>query len=342
MAVTLRDIARKARVHPSTVSRILQNNRTVKISEETRKRILAIARELDYQPNELARAFRLRKTQTIGLIIPDISNSFFSGISHSIEKQIYDAGYNLVVCNTNENLEKERKYVRNLMNRGIDGMIIATCQNDEKYFSDLKKKSLPFVLIDRFFANLATNCVFSDNKNSAFAAVEKLKNLGHRRIGFLRGRAQLSTIRLRLQGYLEAIRQFNLDDENELIAGDGFTVEEGYAATKSLLTLQNPPTALLTSGNRLVIGAMQAIKELQLKLPDDLSLIAYTDNLFTPYLACPLTTISHPLAEMGESAVNLLMQKISRPEDKTVVQIEVKTIFSVRESISACRPRMDE
>lgn len=337
MAVTLRDIARKAGVHPSTVSRILQNNRTVKIAEETRERIIAIAREMDYQPNELARAFRLRKTLTIGLIIPDISNSFFSGISHSIEMQIYDAGYNLVVCNTNENMEKERKYVRNLLNRGVDGMIIASCQNDEAYLGELKQKNFPFVLIDRVFDNLDSNCVFSDNRESAFAAVMKLKELGHRRIGFLRGRSQLSTIKLRLQGYREAIHEFGLDSEVELIAGDGFTVEEGYLATKNLLTLQKPPTAMLTSGNRLLIGAMQAIKELQVKMPDQLSLIAYTDDLFSPYLACPLTTISHPLSEMGKSAVDLLMQKINRPEEKSTVKIKVNTKFSQRESLAACR-----
>ncbi|KAA3610967.1 MAG: LacI family transcriptional regulator [Calditrichaeota bacterium] len=335
MAVTLRDIAEKAGVHPSTVSRILHNNQTVKISEETRKQVIAIAEELDYQPNELARAFRLRKTQTIGLIIPDISNSFFSGISHSIEMQSYSAGYNLVVCNTNENSEKELKYVRNLINRGVDGLIIATCQNDEKYFLELARKKIPFVLVDRFFDNLDSNAVYSDNKQSAFRAVETLANLGHKRIGFLRGRSGLSTIKLRLQGYLDAINLLNLDHDPQLIAGDGFTVEDGYQATKSLLKLSAPPTALLTSGNRIVIGAMQTIKEFNLKLPDDLSIIAYTDNPYTPYLACPLTTISHPLAEMGEKAVDILMQKIHNPKDKATSRIEVGTKFSIRESIAA-------
>ncbi|MCA9731547.1 LacI family DNA-binding transcriptional regulator [candidate division KSB1 bacterium] len=336
MATTLRDIAQKAGVHPSTVSRILHNNQTVKISDATRKRILAIAKELDYQPNELARAFRLRKTQTIGLIIPDISNSFFSGISRSIEMSSYSSGYNLVVCNTNENVEKELKYVRNLVNRGIDGLIIASCQNDAKHLVDLKDKKIPFVLIDRYFDDLKTNAVISDNKQSAFDAVRMLHELNHKRIAFLRGRPDISTIQSRLQGYLDAVSQFGLEYDPELIAGNSFTVEDGYLATKRLLTLQSPPTAMLTSGNRIIIGALQAIEEFNIQLPKELSLIAYTDDLFTPYLACPLTTISHPLTEMGQKAVDLLLQKINDPCDESTTRIEVKTSFSIRASI--CKP----
>ncbi|KAA3655768.1 MAG: LacI family transcriptional regulator [Calditrichaeota bacterium] len=340
MATTLRDIARKAGVHPSTVSRILHNNQTVKISDATRKRILAIAKELDYQPNELARAFRLRKTQTIGLIIPDISNSFFSGISRSIEMSSYNAGYNLVVCNTNENIEKELKYVRNLVNRGVDGLIIATCQNNEKHLLDLREKKIPFVLIDRYFSNFKANAVFSDNKSSAFDAVKTLHKLKHERIAFLRGRPEISTIQLRLQGYLEGLAACGIAQDPELIAGKSFTAEDGYEATKMLLSLASPPTALLTSGNRIIIGALKAIKEFNIKLPDELSIIAYTDDLFTPFLACPLTTISHPLSEMGQKAVDLLLHEINNTNDNATTQIEVKTIFSMRESIcelTTCR-----
>lgn len=322
---TLKDVAALAQVHPSTVSRVLRSTENLPISSETRQRVLMAAKELDYQPDQRARALRLGKSNTIGLIIPDISNSFFSNIAKSIEEESYKAGYTLVVCVSNEDQEKEIHFVNNLTSRGIDGLIIAPVQDSHHHLIALKNKKYPFVLIDRCFDEFETNAVISDNAAASFEAMEYLANLGHHRIGFLSGRPTIYTIRKRLEGYLNAVNKFQLDQDPNLVNGGGFTFDEGFEASLKLLSLPTPPTALLVSGNRITIGAIKAVVEKNLRIPDDISLIGFTDSIVTPYLITPLTTIKHPLEDMGERAFNLLLQHITIKEKLPFSRIVVQT-----------------
>jgi len=288
---TLKDVAALAQVHPSTVSRVLRSTENLPISDNTRRRIMDAVKELDYHPDQRARALRLGKSNTVGLIIPDISNSFFANIAKSIEEESYNAGYTLVVCVSNEDQEKEVHFVNNLTSRGIDGLVIAPVQDSYSHLVRLKKKKYPFVLIDRCFEEFETNAIISDNETSSFEAVEHLVNLGHKRIAFLSGRPTIYTIRKRLDGYLNA----------------------------------QPPTALLISGNRITFGALKAIVEKNLKIPDDISIIGFTDSIVTPYLISPLTTITHPLRDMGIRAFQLLLQHMNSRETLPFSRIVVQT-----------------
>ncbi len=276
---TLKDVAALAKVHPSTVSRVLRSVENVPITEETRKRVIAAAKSLDYQPDQRARALRLGKSNTIGLIIPDISNPFFAEIAKSIEQESYDSGYTLVVCASNEDQEKEIDFVHNLISRGIDGLIIAPVQDSYEHLVDLKKRNYPFVLVDRCFDEFETNAVVSDNEAAAFEAMEYLKDLGHKRIGFLSGRSTIYTIRKRRQGYQKAVDLFGLDKDDALVSAGGFTFEEGYSETLKMLSLAHPPTALLIAGNRITFGALKAFVEKGLTIPDDISIIGFTDSI---------------------------------------------------------------
>ena len=334
---TLKDVAALAKVHPSTVSRVLRGLENVPITQETRKRVVAAAKTLDYHPDQRARALRLGKSNTIGLIIPDISNPFFADIAKSIEQESYTAGYTLVVCASNENQEKEIDFVHNLLSRGIDGLIIAPVQDRYDHLVDLKKRNYPFVLIDRCFDEFETNAVISDDEIAAYDAVEHLKDLGHRRIGFLSGRSSIYTIRKRRQGFVHAVDSFGLDNDPSLITRGGFTFEDGYAETLRLLSLPVPPTALLVSGNRITIGALKAIAERNLAIPQDISIIGFTDSIVTPYLVCPLTTITHPLQEMGRRAFQLLLDNLKTKESLPLSRIVVNTKMSIRKSTSAPR-----
>jgi len=334
MAITLKDIADKVGVHPSTVSRILRGTGDLNITAETRDRVKSVAQELDYQPNELARAFRLKKTHTIGLIIPDISNSFFAGVARSIEIESYQAGYNLLVCNTDEDAEREIQFSKNLINRGVDGLIIAPSQNAKEFIVDLKQKKIPFVLIDRNFENIDSNAIISNNRESAYNAIKYLANLGHKRIGFISGLPNLSTIKNRLDGYKNAVGDFGLDSGSELIVGDSFTFESGYQSVIEILSLTKPPTALLISGNILTIGAIKAILKKNLSIPDDISVIGYTDSKSAPYLVSPLATVSHPLEEFGKQAFKLLLKNIKKPKSRLSSKIVIETIFNPRGSIA--------
>ena len=334
---TLKDVAAKAGVHPSTVSRVLRGSENIPISEATRHKILQAAGELKYQPDQRARALRLGKSETIGLLIPDISNPFFAKIAKSIEQQSYAAGYTLVVCDTNENQEKEIHFVKNLISRGIDGLIIAPVQDSSDHLIELKEKNYPFVLIDRYFENLETNAVISDNEEAAFNAVAHLANLGHKRIAFLTARHNIYTIQKRLNGYKRAVEKFNLCSDPHLIGGDGFTFENGYASALSLLSEPDMPSALLISGNMITLGAFKAILSRGLTIPGDISIIGFTDNLISPFLPCPLTTVSHPLKEMGSKAFLLLLEHVKSNGFLPLSRIIVKTQFQERESTARLR-----
>ncbi|MBN1466131.1 LacI family DNA-binding transcriptional regulator [candidate division KSB1 bacterium] len=322
---TLKDVAFLAQVHPSTVSRVLRCSENLPISAETRQRIMAAAIELDYHPDQRARALRLGKSNTIGLIIPDISNPFFADIAQSIEQECHKAGYMLMVCVSNEDQEKEINFVNNLTSRGIDGLIIAPVQDSYAHLVRLKKKNYPFVLIDRCFEEFETNAVISDNEASAFDAMEHLVKLGHRRIAFLSGRPTIYTIRKRLAGYLHAVNVYDLDRTPELISNGGFTFEQGYKECLKILSLPEPPSALLVSGNQITFGALRAIVETGLKIPEDISLIGFTDSIVTPFLVSPLTAITHPLRDMGARAFALLLQHMNAKERLPFSRIVVET-----------------
>ncbi|HDL19164.1 MAG TPA: LacI family transcriptional regulator [Bacteroidetes bacterium] len=333
MIPTLKDVAERAGVHPSTVSRVLQGKENLPISEKTRTSIFAIAKELNYQPNQLARAFRLKKTQTIGLIVPDISNPFFSGIARSIEICSRRKDYTVVLGNTDENQDREIRMINNLLSRGIDGLILAPVQDRSGHIKDLCNRNFPLVLIDRCFDELETNAVISDNEEAAFNAISYLAQAGHRRIGFISGRKNIYTIRKRFLGYQKGIKTFDLVDDSELVSDNGFTLESGYHSTRKILSLPKSPTALLISGNKITVGAMKAIFEKKLSIPDDISLIGFTDFIGSPYWVVPMTTITHPVKEMGEAAFNLLFNNMATKETVPHSKMMVATKLNIRGSV---------
>lgn len=333
MFPTLKDIAERAGVHPSTVSRVLQGKENLPISEKTRTLIFSIAKELNYQPNQLARAFRLKKTQTIGLIVPDISNPFFSGIARSIEISSRHKEYTVVLGNTGENQKREIQMINNLLSRGIDGLILAPVQDSYEHIKSLCDRNYPLVLIDRFFEELETNAVISDNEEAAFNAISYLAKAGHRRIGFISGRKNIYTIKKRFLGYQKGIEKFNLVRDPALVSDNGYTLESGYHATRKILSMPTPPTALLISGNKITVGAMKAIFEKKLSIPDDISLIGFTDFIGSPYWVAPMTTITHPVEKMGEAAFDLLYERMQTKESLPYSKIIVKTKLNVRGSV---------
>ena len=282
----------------------------------------------------MARALRLRVSNTIGLIVPDISNPFFSHIAKSIEKQSFQAGYTLIVCSTNEVQEREDQFISDLLSRGLDGLIIAPVQDSREKICELLERKFPFVLIDRKFDDLATNAVISDNEKKAYETVAHLAQLGHQKIGFISGRQNIYTIQKRLSGFKRAMMDYNLAICTSYISGDGFTFDCGYAATKRLLEHSDPPTALLITGNIITFGAIKAIIEKGLIIPKDISLIGFTDNLLAPFLICPLTTVTHPLDEMGKKAFQLLLKSINTKGSYPFKTITVESTFNIRESTS--------
>lgn len=257
---TIKDIAKIAGVSPATVSRALGGYGYVK--DSTRQRIQEVADQLGYHPNALARSMVTRQTQTIGLIISDIANPFFPEVVRGIEDTAHQKGFTVILCNSDENSEKERTYIDVLMAKRVDGLIVASTAANAQHLLQLKERNLPLVLLDRSFGEGNVDTVKVDNTLGAFGAVNHLIELGHRRIGIITGPDRIPTARERLTGYEQALEQHSIHLDPKLIVKGDFKEEDAYMGVKYLMGLDRPPTALFTANNRTTTGALTAIWDL--------------------------------------------------------------------------------
>ncbi|MCG3158090.1 MAG: HTH-type transcriptional regulator DegA [bacterium] len=334
MAATIHDIARKTGISVSTVSRVL-NHKTAKyrISKETEALVLQAAKELNYQPNQLARGLRLKKTQTIGLVAPDLSNPFFAYVIKSVQTAAHGLGYSLVVCDTDENLEVEIEHLNLLRGKGVDGLIIMPVGQKHHHLSALLEEGVPMVLLDRCFDELNADAVMVDNYRGAFEATEHLIRYGHSRIAIIRGLDNTFTNNGRVQGYKDALLRHGLAVDDSLIVGRDFGRENGYIETKLLLQMTPPPSAIFAASDLITLGALQAIFEAGRRIPEDISVVAFDDMDFAPFIMSPLTAVAQPKEVMGEIAVKLLVQQINEKSNREANRIVLKPRLIVRDSV---------
>jgi len=335
MATTVKDIALKSGVSASTVSRVLNNKADkFRISKKTEKLVLQTAEELNYRPNFLARSLRLKKTKTIGLIIPDISNPFFAHVTRMIQLAIYKSGYSLIVCNTDENIETEIEEIELLRSKGVDGFIILPVGTNYNHIEKLLQDKVPMVLLDRCFEQLETNAVVVDNFLGAYKAVQHIVENGHKRIAIIQGLPDTYTNTERLKGYRKALRDNGIRIDEKLIVGNDFRKENGYIETKFLLNIENPPTAIFTTSDLITLGALKAIFEEDAIIPEDISLVAFDEIEFAPFLVTPLTVVSQPKDLMGEIAVKILIDDIQGKTEIDKQRIVLKPKLIIRKSVA--------
>lgn len=334
MSATIEEIARVTGFSVSTVSRVLnKKSRKNRISAETEKIISEAAKELNYRPNEVARGLRLKRTHTIGLVVPDISNPFFAYVTHVIQMNAFDAGYSLIVCNTNEDIEMEVAQIELLRRKGVDGYIIMPVGTQHDHIKDLIEHKKPVVLLDRNIDELDVSSIIVDNYKGVYEAVDYMIKCGHERIAIIQGLQNTYTNNERVRGYKDALADNNLLVDENLILGDDFRSENGYYSTKSLLKLDNPPTAIFAFSDLITLGTLQAFNEENIKLPEDISLIAFDDIDFGPYLISPLTAVRQPRESMGEEAVKLLIDKMINKKDQGSQKILLDPKLIIRESV---------
>lgn len=336
MTSKLADIAEYTGLSISTVSRVINGHtRKYRISNKTKDLILSAANELNYRPNALARGLRLKKTHSIGLVVPDISNPFFAYVTRIIQNYAHSSGYSLIVCNTDENIESEKEQIELLLSKGVDGFIIMPVGIEYLHIEELLNENYPMVLLDRCFESLNTNSVLVDNFQGAYTATEHLISLGHTNIAIILGLRNTYTTNERLRGYIKALEDNNLPINSQNIVGKDYRIENGYIETKFLLSLENPPTAIFTTSDLITIGALKAIYEENLNISEDISLIAFDDSEFAPFLKSPLTAIRQPKEIMGEMAVKLLLDDINvKKEENVKSKILLKPKLIIRESVA--------
>lgn len=335
-AVTIKDIARALGLSTSTVSRALRDS--YEISQETKKLVLDYAQKINYHPNPIALSLKERRSRSIGVIVCEIANSYFSQVINGVESIAYDRGYNVIIGQSRESNEREMLNLQYLTSRSIDGLIISVSAEtkDFSYFKELSRKGMPIVFFDRIVDEVETHKVIVDNFKGAYDATIHLIQNGYRNIATLSNAAGLSIARDRLAGYKAALQASGMEVDENLIrfcGHGGMLLDEVESAMNELLALKHKPDAILASADKLTTGCLRILKSRGLRVPEDIALVGFSNTDLTELLEPPLSVIRQPAFEMGEIATNLLLQLIESKRPVTDFETRVlSTELIVRDS----------
>jgi LacI family fructose operon transcriptional repressor len=310
--VSIKDVAEAAGVSTATVSRVLSNG--LHVRPEVRERVMATVERLGYRPNLVARSLRSQQSSTIGLIVSDISNPFFTAISRAVEDTAYEQGFSVLLCNTDENPEKEAIYLNLMHDTAVAGAIMSPTRQTIAKFAD-SNLTFPIVVIDRAISNGDVDAVLLDNVDAAYRLITHLIEQGYRRIGALC--SEMSTGLERQIGYEKALRTHGLAPKSEYMKYVQPKAEAGYATTLKMLDLAEPPDALFAVNSLIAEGALRAIRERKLTIPDDIALVTFDETTWSSLVQPSLTLIAQPTYEIGKTAAELLLQRIADPDRPT-------------------------
>lgn len=328
MGLTIKDIAEKAGVSYATVSRALNNHRDV--NEDTKKKILKIAREMGYQPNAIAQGLVKKETKTIGLLIPDITNPFFPEVARGIEDAAGEAGYTIFLCNTNWDTERESNYLDVLLQKQVDGIIMAPSSENLNHLKKILDSGIKIVFISRMIKHPNSISIIIDNVSGAQMAVEHLVKKGHKKIAFIGGFQDISASSERLKGYKYALEENNLEINKAYIKNGDFKRETGHVMMHNLLNLDQKPTAVFAANDLLALGAIQAIKEEGLSVPSDIAVIGFDDIEFASLPEIQLTTVAQPKYDMGKMAFETLIKQLKGEGDNIGKKILLEPRLIIR------------
>lgn len=332
---TSQDVAKKAGVSVATVSRVL--NGSPLVTESVQHKVLHAVKELNYQPNRTAQRLRAGRSQVIGLIIYDIQNPFFTAVVRGIEDVAYRDGYSLILCNSDEDPEKEKLYINVMRSEEVAGVILASASEAAPQVDDLITYNIPVVAVDRQIADKQIDSVLAANIEGAREAVAYLIKLGHRHIGFVGLPLTHTPGKERYEGYSLALREHNLKLSTDLVCIADAKQQGGYEHTRDLLANQPHITALFVANNLMTLGALNAIRERGLKIPDEISVIGFDDMPWASLLQPPLTAVAQPTYELGQRAAELLLGRL-KERNKPAVLEHLPTQLIVRGSTGKPRP----
>jgi LacI family transcriptional regulator len=335
MKVTIHDVASHAGVSAMTVSRVI--NESPRVSADTRRRVQASITQLGYVPNRLARGLIQRKTGALGVIVPDVANPFFTLVVRGVEQVAWRAGYHVILCDTQGDLERERGYLEDMVAFQVEGVLIAPVGDRSRpQLRLLTRNNVPFVLIDRSIAGFDGDLVQGDSVVGARQLVEHLIELGHRRIGMITETADVSTARDRVQGYRDALEGAGVEFDPDLIAeSSAIDPDAACEATLRLLALPEPPTAVFAVNNIAVIGVVEAARQQGLEIPSDLALVCFDDIEHVSRLYPFLTVMAQPAEAFGTIATQLLLDRLGSRVDHKRRIVVLPADFIIRESSGA-------
>lgn len=330
---TIKDIARKVGVSPSVVSRALNNKYGVR--EATRQAVIQVAKELGYHPNAAARSLVTKRSETIGVIIPDISEPFYSRMIKGMEYVASKTGYTLLFSNSYESLEQSKVVPRMVEAERVEGMVIVGSSRKEKdYIQSLTDQGTPFVVIERHYSDPRMNCIWVDNVVGGYVATKHLIECGHTRVAHITGDLDFEVAAERFAGYKKALDESGIAFSPELVVSGAFVWQDGYSGMKTLLSRTPRCTAVFVGNDTMAYGALQAIAEAGLSVPQDISVIGFDDLEFSLLTNPPLTTVRQPRYEMGRDAARLLVTCLERSTQDEGMKICYPPEMVIRRSTS--------
>jgi LacI family transcriptional regulator len=332
--VTIIDVAGRAGVSFATVSRVINND--IHVRHETRERVLQAMQELGFVANRQARSLAGGRSNTMGVLVPDLGTGYIGEIIRGIDAELSLTDLDLVLYTTHRTATKEANYVANLAKGMVDGLLLVLPRSPIDFIGTLTERKFPFVLIDHQGTGKDCPAVGATNWQGAYNATEYLIELGHKRIGFITGSMDLGCAVERLEGYRSALRTYHIPDAPELIYEGTFFQPDGYAGASALLDLPVPPTAIFASNDVMAMGVMDSVRTRGLRIPDDVSIVGFDDIPQASLVRPALTTVNQPLEKMGRVAAQRLIDLLHQPE-KEVGRIELPTRLVVRDSCSPPR-----
>jgi LacI family transcriptional regulator len=332
---TLKHVADKAGVSPGMAGRVLGNYGY--FSENTKRKVLQAARALNYTPNVIARSLRTRLTKTIGVLISDITTFFWTTLVRGLQDKAAKAGFSVILCNSDEETRNEREYLKTLVERNVDGLVISPTAGNHSYLKKLARSEVPIVLVDRKIRGLGVPAIRVDNRTGAYDAVKHLIGLGHERIAIIKGIDGIETSDERYAGYAQALSEHRIPIRETLVKAGWFLKDQAFAATQDILRMRNPPSAIFVCNEPMVSGCILALKENGVRIPEDIAIIGFDDPVWASYMDPPLTTVSQPSYTMGMLAFDyVLAQTAGTAKDRKYLEdVILKPVLVIRKSCGA-------
>lgn len=328
---TIKDVAKYTGLSIATISKYINGGNVL---VENRTIIQEAIEKLNYTRNEMARGLKTNKTMTIGILIPSLENIFFTTIVSMIEDQLLEEGYSTIICDFREDVDLEKKKLEFLVNKKVDGIIMVSYGADDGYIQELLDKEIPVVLLDRMIKGLDCDCVLADNLNASYQAVEALITRKHKRIGIICGPETTYTSEERYKGYLRVHDDYDIEIDDGLLFNSDYTVEGGYEAITELWNMGKRPTAVMVTNYEMTIGAIMAINDLGIIVPDDLSIIGFDNIQMSKVVRPPLSIVEQPMKEIGNTAAKLLVKRLKGDYKSFPATYRLKTDIHIKESVA--------
>ncbi|HXD78615.1 MAG TPA: LacI family DNA-binding transcriptional regulator [Puia sp.] len=336
---TIQSISKKLNISTTTISRVLNGlGEKYRISDKTIELVKATAEKLNYSPNNIAKGLRLKRSSTIGLIVPDITNTWFAQLALGIENEARKHNYNIFLSNSNDDIKVEKKSIMLLQNWMVDGIIIAPIGLENEHLIKASKRGTPLVLIDRFFEGIDLPYISSNDYQGSIEANQYLIDNGHRRIACFQGIVGTSPNNQRVKGYKQALEKNKIPFDPALVMGNNFGYNNGYICAKEVIKnlAKTNITAIFSTGNQITLGLLKAFKEDGIKIPGDISVISFDEQKYSDLLYTPMTTVSHMNENVGDISLKMVLAQMDhKPKPKNVV---LKSKLIIRDSVKDINP----